>query len=162
MTVEDEHVYHVGYLDLLAHNNGCGSWVAEKLGRLQRMRDAYGNVSGARTSNGGTVAFMEMEVDGVVKVFTGRSAHGMSTTFTRVNPITRAHAEGAVVQDALNRGYKNKGTNVHIYVDHPPCGACSRCNGIGSLARELGVSYITVHYKDINDTIHSLPFYPTR
>jgi hypothetical protein len=34
--------------------------------------------------------------------------------------------------------------------------------GIGSLARELGVSHRTVHYKDINGTIHSLPFYPTR
>jgi hypothetical protein len=65
MTVEDEHVYHVGLLNLLAHNDDCGSWVAEKLERLQRMRDAYGNVSGGGMSNGGTVAFMEMEVDGV-------------------------------------------------------------------------------------------------
>jgi hypothetical protein len=85
----------------------------------------------------------------------------MSTTFTKVNPITRTHAEGATVQDALNRGYKNKGTNVHLYVDHPPCGACSRCNGVGSLARELGVPQITVHYKDMNGTIQSIPFYPT-
>jgi hypothetical protein len=35
MTVEDEHVYHVGYLNLLAHNNGCltfdgkDSWISE-------------------------------------------------------------------------------------------------------------------------------------
>ena len=72
-----------------------------------------------------------LEIGG--RVFYGHNGHGIDTTFDKVNAITKTHAEGHVTQRA------------DIYVDRELCPSCGRNNGIGSLARELGLESINVH-----------------
>ena len=84
-----------------------------------------------------------LEIGG--RVFYGHNGHGIDTTFDKVNAITKTHAEGHVTQRALNAGMKGKAKTADIYVDRELCPSCGRNNGIGSLARELGLESINVH-----------------
>lgn len=84
-----------------------------------------------------------LEIGG--RVFYGHNGHGIDTTFDKVNAITKTHAEGHVTQRALNAGMKGKAKTADIYVDRELCSSCGRNNGIGSLARELGLESINVH-----------------
>ena len=84
-----------------------------------------------------------LEIGG--RVFYGHNGHGIDTTFDKVNAITKTHAEGNVTQRALNAGMKGKAKTADIYVDRELCPSCGRNNGIGLLARELGLESINVH-----------------
>lgn len=84
-----------------------------------------------------------LEIGG--RVFYGHNGHGIDTTFDKVNAITKTHAEGHVTQRALNAGMKGKAKTADIYVDRELCSSCGRNNGIGSLAREVGLESINVH-----------------
>ncbi|MDR2439866.1 MAG: HINT domain-containing protein, partial [Planctomycetaceae bacterium] len=42
MTVEDDHVYHVGKLNLLAHNIGCLTYIDEQSGWVSPQKLSYG------------------------------------------------------------------------------------------------------------------------
>jgi RHS repeat protein len=84
-----------------------------------------------------------LEIGG--RVFYGHNGHEIDTTFDKVNAITKTDAEGHVTQRALNAGMKGKAKTADIYVDRELCSSCGRNNGIGSLARELGLESINVH-----------------
>ena len=101
-----------------------------------------------------TYTLAKLDIDGIE--YYGISAHGQTTTFERVNVITRTHAEADAVQQAINAGCGGRGGHVRMYVDRAPCGACGNNNGIGSLARKLGVDSIEVFWPD-----GSQVFYPT-
>jgi MafB19-like deaminase len=62
-----------------------------------------------------------------------------------INNITKFHAEGNAVQNAIDAGAKGMGKEAEMWVDRALCGACGQSNGIGSLAKGLGVDQITVH-----------------
>ncbi len=53
--------------------------------------------------------------------------------------------KGTLLKRALNAGMKGKAKTADIYVDRELCSSCGRNNGIGSLARELGLESINVH-----------------
>jgi hypothetical protein len=52
---------------------------------------------------------------------------------------------------------KGKVKSVEMWVDRDPCKACGVNNGIGSLARELGVEEIIVH-----SPLGTQKFYPPK
>lgn len=62
-----------------------------------------------------------------------------------MNAQTKTHAEAEAVQKATNEGMHGKSTTAEMWVDGDPCKSCGVNNGIGSLARELGVNEIIVH-----------------
>lgn len=84
-----------------------------------------------------------LDVDGMGP-FYGTSAHGQPVTL-RVNPISRTHAETDVMQQLANAGGAN-GAKATLYIDHPGgmCGACGRSGAVKSMARQAGVSEVTV------------------
>jgi len=49
------------------------------------------------------------------------------------------------VQNAINEGMKGSSKKAEMWVDRDLCDACGKYNGVGSLARELGVEEIIVH-----------------
>jgi pyruvate/2-oxoglutarate dehydrogenase complex dihydrolipoamide acyltransferase (E2) component len=63
----------------------------------------------------------------------------------KVNAQTKTHAEGQAVQKAIDAGKKGTAKEAEMWVDRDACDSCGKYNGIGSLARELGVEKITVH-----------------
>ncbi|WP_198409040.1 deaminase [Fibrella aestuarina] len=63
----------------------------------------------------------------------------------KANAQTKTHAEAEAVQKAINAGKKGTAKEAEMWVDRDACDACGKYNGIGSLARELGVEKITVH-----------------
>jgi len=75
----------------------------------------------------------------------------------KVNAQTKTHAEAEVVQKAINAGMKGRVKSVEMWVDRDPCKACGVNNGIGSLARELGVEEIIVH-----SPLGTQKFYPPK
>lgn len=64
----------------------------------------------------------------------------------RANAQTKTHAEAECVQKAINGGMVGTSTTAEMWIDRPPCDACGKYNGLGSLARELGVTKLTIHY----------------
>lgn len=75
-------------------------------------------------------------------MFYGISGHGQEIKLT-VNPISRTHAETDAIQQAANRGVSGAAT---LYVDHPEglCGACGRSGALRSIARQAGLTSLTV------------------
>ncbi len=63
----------------------------------------------------------------------------------KANAQTKTHAEAEAVQKAINASKKGSATEAEMWTDRDACQACGKYNGIGSLARELGVVKITVH-----------------
>jgi RHS repeat-associated protein len=84
-----------------------------------------------------------LDVQGKAPIY-GRSAHGRDVTL-RVNPISRTHAETDVMQQVMDAGGA-KGAKATLYVDHPDgmCGACGRSGAVRSMARQVGISELTV------------------
>ncbi|EDV3055260.1 hypothetical protein HU71_004800 [Salmonella enterica subsp. enterica] len=115
--------------------------IGQKFSLLAKMRKKWGLPKAGSADDTYTVSMLE--ING--QRFYGRNGHGMPTTFDRVNPITRQHAEADVTQQAINAGLKGKAKVADIYVDRELCPSCGRNNGIGSLARELGLDSIRVH-----------------
>jgi hypothetical protein len=73
----------------------------------------------------------------------GISGHGQQVTL-KVNPISRTHAETDVFQQASNKGLG--GGRATLTIDHPGgfCGACGASGAVKSMARQLGISELTV------------------
>jgi RHS repeat-associated protein len=73
--------------------------------------------------------------------FFGISAHGQDVTLT-VNPISAAHAEADVFQQASLA--KVKADEATLYVDHELCLACGRNGAVQSMARQIGLKRLIV------------------
>jgi hypothetical protein len=71
----------------------------------------------------------------------GISGHGQEVTL-RVNAISEGHAEADVFQQALNSGVK--GQEGTLYVDRPLCKACGQNGAVKSMARQIGLTHLTV------------------
>lgn len=69
----------------------------------------------------------------------------MPYTASPINNITKYHAEGNAVQNAINGGSRGLAKTAELWVDRAPCYACGTSNGIGSLAKGLGVERIIVN-----------------
>jgi Metallopeptidase toxin 4/MafB19-like deaminase len=63
----------------------------------------------------------------------------------KANAQTKTHAEAEVIQKAIDAGKKGTAKEAEMWTDRDACDACGKYNGIGSLARELGVEKIIVH-----------------
>lgn len=63
----------------------------------------------------------------------------------KANAQTKTHAEAEAVQKAIDAGKKGTAKEAEMWTDRDACDACGKYNGIGSLARELGVERIIVH-----------------
>jgi hypothetical protein len=59
----------------------------------------------------------------------------------KINAQTEAH----VAQQVIDAGLKSSAKTVEMFLDRDPCTACGAKNGIGSIAREIGVDEIVVH-----------------
>jgi hypothetical protein len=75
------------------------------------------------------------------RFFYGISAHGQPVTLS-VNAISASHAESDVFQQAANAGIF--GGEATLYVDRNMCKACGEKGGVRSLARQLGLTKLTV------------------
>ncbi|AJQ86590.1 DUF6531 domain-containing protein [Xanthomonas oryzae] len=62
-----------------------------------------------------------------------------------INNITKFHAEGNAAQQAIDAGMVGKHRIAEMWVDRDLCHACGPSNGVGSLARALGLDAIIVH-----------------
>ncbi|MNM35055.1 putative deoxyribonuclease RhsC [compost metagenome] len=62
-----------------------------------------------------------------------------------INNITKFHAEGNAVQQAVDAGMTGKHKVAEMWVDRDLCHACGPSNGVGSLAKALGLDEIIVH-----------------
>jgi RHS repeat-associated protein len=71
----------------------------------------------------------------------GISGHGQEVTLS-VNAISEGHAEADVFQQALNSGVK--GQEGTLYVDRPLCKACGQNGAVKSMARQVGLTHLTV------------------
>jgi RHS repeat-associated protein len=71
----------------------------------------------------------------------GINAHGQQVTL-RANAVTRTHAEGDAFQQAANAGARS--STATLYVDKVLCGYCGTNGGVAGLARQLGVTELTV------------------
>jgi hypothetical protein len=119
--------------------------VLSRLGKVEKVAeefDGLADLAKFRAGLGlkageGTLA--RLEVDG--KAFYGINAHGQPITMG-VNAISRTHAEADAFQQALNAGVK--GGNATLYVDRALCAACGQNGGVRSMARQLGLSQVTV------------------
>ncbi|WP_051666740.1 deaminase [Pedobacter sp. R20-19] len=63
----------------------------------------------------------------------------------KANAQTKTHAEAEAVQKAIDAGKKGTAKEAEMWTDRDACDACGKYNGIGSLARELGLERIIVH-----------------
>ncbi len=59
-----------------------------------------------------------------------------------VNPISRTHAEVDAFQQAAAAGVS--GTSGTLYVDRPLCMACGQNGAVRSVARQIGITDLTV------------------
>jgi hypothetical protein len=88
MTVEDEHVYHVGYLNLLAHNNGCNIFQES----FKAPADAIGDIHGvARHVGNGKTKYQAIFDAGVTEVHYFRDSNNVKFTVF-YNPKTKEYA----------------------------------------------------------------------
>ncbi|WP_313254434.1 RHS repeat-associated core domain-containing protein [Stenotrophomonas sp.] len=62
-----------------------------------------------------------------------------------INNITKFHAEGNAAQQAVDAGMVGKARVAEMWVDRDLCHACGPSNGVGSLAKALGLDEILVH-----------------
>ena len=62
-----------------------------------------------------------------------------------INNITKFHAEGNAAQQAFDAGMAGKHKVAEMWVDRDLCHACGPSNGVGSLAKALGLDEILVH-----------------
>jgi hypothetical protein len=92
-------------------------------------------------SQGDEYTVSKLEMPGGQEYY-GVNAHGQPTTLTQINAITPTHAEGDAAQQAINDGAVGQGGTARMFTDRDPCWSCGRSNGIGSLARNLGVDEI--------------------
>ncbi|WP_167706449.1 deaminase [Xanthomonas oryzae] len=70
---------------------------------------------------------------------------GLGVFQGRLNNITKFHAEGNAAQQAIDAGMVGKHRIAEMWVDRDLCHACGPSNGVGSLARALGLDAIIVH-----------------
>jgi len=84
-----------------------------------------------------------LDVEGMDALY-GTSGHGRPVSLT-VNPISATHAETDVLQQLADLGGVG-GTRATLYVDYPArlCGACGRSGAVASMARQVGISELTV------------------
>jgi hypothetical protein len=73
--------------------------------------------------------------------FLGINAHGQTITL-RVNPISETHAEADVFQQAYNA--KIKADDATLYIDRDICIACGRNGAVKSMARQIGLTRLTI------------------
>ncbi|WP_232437393.1 RHS repeat-associated core domain-containing protein [Burkholderia ubonensis] len=62
-----------------------------------------------------------------------------------INNITKYHAEGNAAQQAIDEGLAGKFKVAEMWVDRDLCYSCGQANGVGSLAKALGLDEIKVH-----------------
>jgi hypothetical protein len=88
----------------------------------------------------------KLKIDGEEFYGVNRKYQDPKTDVTlKANAQTKTHAEADVVQQAIDKGKKGTAREAEMWTDRDACDACGKYNGIGSLARELGVGKITVH-----------------
>lgn len=80
-------------------------------------------------------------LDAGERTFYGISAHGQPKTLS-INAISATHAETDVFQQAAKAGIS--GGEATLYVDRKLCKACGKYGGLRSLARQLGLTKLTV------------------
>jgi len=143
-----------------------GQWVSGKLAQVratamgkgphETMSARWESLEKRRTSQGqapaGTPAdeatFARLEIDGAAfdGVNSGIQNPKTKITLERVNAQTKLHAEGEAVQKAIDAGKYGKAQVAEMWVDRPPCTSCGPKGGLRSLARNLGVKRLIVHY----------------
>ncbi|WP_175918004.1 RHS repeat-associated core domain-containing protein [Burkholderia pyrrocinia] len=78
---------------------------------------------------------------------TNSKIQGEKNYFTAglINNITKYHAEGNSAQQAIDKGMAGKFKIAEMWVDRDLCYSCGQSNGVGSLAKALGLDEIIVH-----------------
>jgi hypothetical protein len=90
MTVEDEHVYHVGKLNLLSHNAGCRIFQET----FNNPADAIGDIHGVAILVGqGKTKYKDIIKGGFTQVYYYRDSNGVKHTVF-YNPQTREYGGG--------------------------------------------------------------------
>jgi len=137
---------------------GCGDTLgalgearrhADDAARSARWAQGLDDLGSARRDLGlpppgrGSPTLSRLDVEGQQPIY-GISAHGQDVTL-RVNPISRTHAETDALQQLANRG-GGQGGRATMYIDHPNgmCAGCGRNGAVRSMARQAGLSEITV------------------
>ena len=128
-----EHVYRVGSLGTLVHNS-CIPFdeLAMWRSKIGYRKDAF------------TLA--KLEIGG--HEFFGKSfgkKMGEVYPFSNVNNISKFHAEGDVIGQALREGVIAK--EAKIFIDRALCRSCGELHGLRNMAKELGIERLYVYEK---------------
>jgi RHS repeat-associated protein len=147
----------MGYVGVLPNEKRTqAEYQALQFETLQHQRQMIGLPAAGSKNDKSTLA--RLVINGKTYDGVNRKLQDPKTPMTMqsVNAITITHAEADVVQQAISDGQRGLGGTAELFVDRLPCGACGVKNGLGSLARELGVSQLVVHSPGGTQT-----FYPT-
>lgn len=127
-----------------AHENGKIDPIKKGFDDLAAKREQLGLPKAGSAADGATLSKLKIgnaEFDGI-----NSSLQQPRTKITlKANAQTKTHAEAEAVQKAINAGKKGIAKEAEMWTDREACKACGANNGIGSLARELGVEKIIVH-----------------
>lgn len=115
----------------------------ETLDGLDDLAARRGALGAAPAGPGVSPTLSRLDVEGMGPLY-GTSGHGRPVSLT-VNPISRTHAETDVLQQLADVGGAGGG-RATLYIDHPGglCGACGRSGAVGSMARQVGISELSV------------------
>jgi hypothetical protein len=124
---------------------------------LAQRRVQLGLPAAGAAEDAATLARLEINGQTFNGINRGLQNPPTQMTLQRVNAQTITHAEGDVVQQAVDAGMRGTARRAEMWVDRDPCGACGPSSGLRSLARNLGVDELVVHSPS-----GTQPFTPTR
>jgi hypothetical protein len=128
-----EHVYRVGSIGALVHNSCI------PFDELAMWRGKIGSRSRDYT-------LAKLEIGG--QEFFGKSFGKHLDEvypFTNVNNISKFHAEGDVIGQALRQGVS--ASEAKIFIDRALCRSCGELHGLRNMAAELGIKRLFVYEK---------------